>query len=206
LHRIIASGEAGTNLNELGSYGARPTKETLLLWVEAGLVVRNEVVRDKLPKLVRYVATDKARRLLRVDVESLANLGTSIEAVATVPEVEWDGVWDLDRDEEMRAMLKTLMQAHEAVLMRVQDDWQMGWKGKGFEVWGLRLPCPRRAIRDASERLFKKIKGKDVVNGDYPPNPLLHWVRSENLREKVKGLEDKVEAAKQLTEEDDEKL
>ena len=58
--------------------------------------------------------------------------------------------------------------------MKIGDDWQMGWKGaKIGQIWGLRLRCPRSAIRDATERLFKKIKGQDVVNGDSAPNPRL---------------------------------
>lgn len=71
----------------------------------------------------------------------------------------------------MLAMLQSLMRQHQPALMKVGDDWQMGWKGaKVGEIWGLRLSCPRRAIRDATERLFKKIKGLDVVNGDARPN------------------------------------
>lgn len=85
------------------------------------------------------------------------------------PVVAWDGRWNLDNDAEMLVMLRGLMVAHRPALLKVGDDWQMGWKGRKREVWGLRLPCPKRAIRDASGRLFLMIKGREMVNGDPPP-------------------------------------
>ena len=95
--------------------------------------------------------------------------------VFPVPVLPWDGQWNLDDDSEMLAMLKMLSRQHTPALFMANGEWQMGWKGKK-EIWGMRLPCPRRAIRDATERLFRSIKGKEVANGDYPPNPRLKGV------------------------------
>lgn len=97
--------------------------------------------------------------------------------LAPAPVLPWDGVWDLDDDAEMLVMLKTLAVRHRPALLMINGEWQMGWRGKR-EIWGMRLPCPRKAIRDVTERLFKFIKGRDVVNGDYPPNPRLPGVRT----------------------------
>lgn len=113
--------------------------------------------------------------------QALADVPTS-EVVPGVAVVAWDGWWNLENDGEMLGMLQTLARTHEPVLVCRQGDWQMGWKGKWGQMWGMRLPCPKRAIRDASSRLFKKMKGKAVVNGDQPPNCQLPGTEIFNVR------------------------
>lgn len=103
------------------------------------------------------------------------------ELFQPLPVIPWDGMWNLDNDAEMLAMIQTLAQDHQPALMILGREWQMGWRGRNRTIWGMRLPTPQRAIRDATERLFKSIKGRDVVNGDCPPNPQIQGWRQADI-------------------------
>jgi hypothetical protein len=70
LHRICAAGRSGASVTELVKKGRVPSQDSLKRWEEAGLIVRHEEgVRGRDGWTVRWVATDKARRLLRVKPE-----------------------------------------------------------------------------------------------------------------------------------------
>lgn len=87
--------------------------------------------------------------------------------------IAWDGWHDLSNTSELHAMVTAFIQRGEklALVQPRQGDWQAGWRHRNrrfLDTWGAPLPCPRRALEDATRRFWNRIKSNSHRLYSYP--------------------------------------